>query len=406
MQQKLLCVLFLALAAFLFTRSYTFGAPGTNDFIEYWSAYRIAERGANPYDGPSMLREQRLVGSRTDTPLMMWNPPWILVLLSPILRLPFEEAARAFAALGVLCWMGSVILVQRTLAPETQVERHPVSPTFILASLIFFPAWTSLFLGQISLLLLLFVSAGFLAWKNGRYGLAGFAFAFCSLKPHLIYLPALLFVWSSLRERRFIGILTGLVTAGLLVCSAWVLFPEAFAFWRAMISGETEILGAVHPKSWQVATLVGEVRLLLSDSANVTPLWPMVIIPGVTAVLTLGYLVRRREISLERAFPPLLALSVFTSPYGWIFDHSLTLPLQLATARDALELPRAQRAVALALIVGANLATLFLQIRVIRFHHEYWWFPAAMLFVWWIVAKLRRAQYSSRSSRPLPEGGS
>src|SRR5215510_4874662 len=59
------------------TRNLT--AP-VDDFIEYWSASRLLLAGNNPYSTAELSVLQRpFTGS--ETPLIMWNPPWTLSLL-------------------------------------------------------------------------------------------------------------------------------------------------------------------------------------------------------------------------------------------------------------------------------------------------------------------------------------
>ena len=114
----LLTVAVLAIALGDWWGSYRYGAPGTGDFIEYWSAGRLLLRGENPYDTERLsllqreqgvpvlpknyLAAQVIVGNTPPAtnlwwcaeyirarPVIMWNPPWLLVWLFPLFLFPF-----------------------------------------------------------------------------------------------------------------------------------------------------------------------------------------------------------------------------------------------------------------------------------------------------------------------------
>ena len=91
-----------------------FGSPGTIDFIQYWSAFRAVMDGANPYD-PEVLRGVQLLvghdGAVAVLPIMMWTPPWILVVLSPILWVGFSTAALLWICCNIAMVGASGLLV-------------------------------------------------------------------------------------------------------------------------------------------------------------------------------------------------------------------------------------------------------------------------------------------------------
>src|SRR5262245_2694716 len=87
-----LCVTVLVVLAFQLGRlgeGYAYGSPGTDDFIEYWTAGQLLRAGENPYDFKRLHELQLQLGSPHDFPIIMWNPPWLLVWIYPVLLLDF-----------------------------------------------------------------------------------------------------------------------------------------------------------------------------------------------------------------------------------------------------------------------------------------------------------------------------
>src|SRR5215471_2686853 len=68
---------------------------GENDFVEYWAAYRLYREGRDMYDPAAVLEKERTAGWKEESPLMMWNPPWILPLIAPVGEADFDTAGAA-----------------------------------------------------------------------------------------------------------------------------------------------------------------------------------------------------------------------------------------------------------------------------------------------------------------------
>ena len=85
-------------------------ARGNGDLVEYWAAGAQLVHHQNPYDIPSDLRLESFAGADFSSPLVIFNPPFILPLLAP-LGLMSAKAASEFwltlnlAALGVSLWL-------------------------------------------------------------------------------------------------------------------------------------------------------------------------------------------------------------------------------------------------------------------------------------------------------------
>ena len=67
---------------------------GKVDFRAYWSASYLLVRSENFSDPTRLFQvEQTVTDYQADSPLMTWNPPWLLVLLIPFTFVPFSQAS-------------------------------------------------------------------------------------------------------------------------------------------------------------------------------------------------------------------------------------------------------------------------------------------------------------------------
>src|SRR5689334_13988397 len=80
-------------------------AFGTRDFIQYWSAFQLWQSGANPFDALQVLRLQERTAFPGPIPVLMWNPPWLLTILSPILNRSFQSAAQLWVICNALLFL-------------------------------------------------------------------------------------------------------------------------------------------------------------------------------------------------------------------------------------------------------------------------------------------------------------
>ena len=132
---------------------YRYGLTGTCDWVEYWSAARLLWSGQDPYDPDAMLRIQRSVGSELLGPILMWNPPWLLLRLSPVLFPPFPVSALAWVGLNIALLLAGALLARGAIPAGTRLEPRA--------------AWLA----------------------------AGLFLALTSVKPHVVYLLWIVAAW-------------------------------------------------------------------------------------------------------------------------------------------------------------------------------------------------------------------
>ncbi|NDC36940.1 MAG: hypothetical protein EBZ48_02685 [Proteobacteria bacterium] len=89
--------------------------PQSTDFLQYWTAFQLVQQGQNPYDPQLMLALQKSLGLTAELPVMMWNPPWLLLLLSPVLHLELSTALAAWRIISLLLSIASCLLLLRSI---------------------------------------------------------------------------------------------------------------------------------------------------------------------------------------------------------------------------------------------------------------------------------------------------
>ncbi|MCB0323690.1 MAG: DUF2029 domain-containing protein [Bdellovibrionales bacterium] len=356
---------------------YRIGSPGTTDFLQYWTAGRLALSGANPFDALAVSRVQQGVGLDGSI-ILMRSPPWTLLWVAPLLLLPFEGAALMWLGLNMLMIVATAIVISRL-----SVYRSPSLLSLGLGTAFFYPLWESLMLGQFSILLMLFIATALFAADRERPFLGGLLLAPLAIKPHLFVLLGVgALVWATTHRRPSI-VLGAVCGFGITLAGTAALSPALMGQWFESLFSATRLAGAVPVREWVTATLPGAVRLLLYRTTGSASLWPLWWCP-VAGLLLLALTLRWRSLPLSWAlfFPPLLCLSVFFAPYGWLFDQAVLLPLQLILL-GRLPLMSCVQKVFTVVGLGAVQAAMLLQaVYTDGGQHAYFWTPAAWLAIW------------------------
>jgi hypothetical protein len=336
-----------------------------------------------------MHQTQLGLGQAADVTIMMWNPPWVPLLISPVLALPFEVSA--------LCWffcnMGLIGLV---VAAIPSVLGYGVQRPWVYGvGALFLPVIDCLKLGQLSL----FHAFGFILFlwcvKNERYFLGGVSALLMSVKPH-IYLTLIipLLFWFRQVGVRNAGlfVLGGAVSMLLAAIAISVIEPRAINWWLQGLSSPELGLGVIPVRLWRTATFATQLRALLTPALGYIPDWPLWVIPClgliVTATAMLGM---SRRIEWSKISPPIICLSFIFASYGWFFDQSVLLVAHFAVLLTALAgggLYR--RIVEIGALLAIQLLILFLEMQPGSAQHHYTWVPLALLLLIWRQDAARR----------------
>jgi hypothetical protein len=360
-----------------------FGSDGTPDFIQYWSAWSLLRRGLNPYDGALMHAVQLEVGQSSGVTTMMWNPPWVPVLLAPVLSLPFQASA--------LCWfvcnLGFIAVIAALTPRALGYAAQP--PWLYGIAVCFLPFIDCLQWGQLSLL----ITAGFVVFLHSarlqNYFTSGLALVLLSIKPHLFLLFAVAGIaWLSglqvpARNRFILGALTGL---SLILCAMLVLSYDCFWWWIDGIRSPATGYGVIPVAQWQTATLASMVRSLLNEKFHIAPLWPLWLFPclGLAGAL-LFFLRHRRSVDWSQLAPPLICLGLLLASYGWLYDQSLLIVCQFfILCRTYASKDQFDRLVGVGGLLLIQVTMVILNLCTIGAQHYYTWVPVAFLGLLWL----------------------
>jgi hypothetical protein len=349
-----------------------------NDFIEYWAAGRVFLDGGDPYNPEAMLKVQQSLGWQSSTPLMMWNPPWTLLLVAPFAAMPFWVARAIWFLLNVVL---SIVAVDRLWS----LYHAPNEWRWIawISVLFFVPTIMVLFIGQVGPLLLAALAGFVLAQNSGRERMAGVAASVLSVKPHLLYLFwFFLLVWS-FRTRRWTTAVFSALSAG--VCSLIVALTN-----RGAVSGYLHSLFSDEgPLRWQTPSLGTAVRIAFSVESRF-----LQVVPSVLGLAAAVWLWRRwrDSFSWPEHLPDVVVLSVVTASFSWTFDWVVLLIPQTALLVRFSKEPRKKWW----LLAGLTLIQvgLFAQLTVIDNYFYTLWLPPvlALLYAAARVSETRMAQ--------------
>jgi hypothetical protein len=326
-------------------RKMEFGSPGTDDFIEYWSAGQLLLQGKNPYDLNELYRIQVSLGLPYESPIVMWNPPWLLLWILPLLLLPFKVAALAWLFLNLVLLLSCGTVIWRLLSPAQPSRRIGVA---LIATTAFVPGLSAIRMGQMSALLLVGVVGFLYGVEKGKPLLAGMFLTLTTIKPHLVYLLWIAVAWWVITERQWKVVVGAGVTTVVSLSALTAISPIWVAAYHRALGSP--------PLYWASATLGSVLRLLIFKN------WPNAqYLPSIVGgLLFVGYLLTKRPRFNWRTAPsPLLLASVATAAYGWTFDQTVLLVpyLQIVAGVVGDELPakvqRKRRVVAALLSIGA-----------------------------------------------------
>lgn len=373
-------VLALAGAAVLAAPLFSWSGPRPADFLQVWSAGRLALAGENPYDGAAMFDLQMANRAPQQYAAMMWVPPWGLAVALPFGALPIGAAQ--------LLWtLGQFALAITAAIWLWRVYGGAPGRAWIPAALAlgFGPLWWQTLVGQYAGLLL-FALAGFVAaHRANRPLIAGACLFFVALKPHLFALLAVGLILDALRTgfaRKVV--LGGALALGAAALAVTALNPALWEWYAASATGSSPYYPALRdwlnptPQSWARSALPGR------------PFWVQFVPLAVAVPVFALYWWRRGGANLwPNALPWVVPVGLLVAPYGsWPSDHTLfLLPLVWVAVRlDATGWAVRARGALVALYAAANVAVVLSLHAGIEPRFYVWMWPAFAGCLWWALA--------------------
>lgn len=353
-----------------------------NDFIQYWTAFQLLIAGENPYDPEKLWQLQQLQGLVAPPVIFMWNPPWLLVLLAPILILPFALASELWQVCQGIFIFSSLLLSSKIFNLDKKS-----SFGIVLLGLIFYPMWEALLIGQISNLLLFALCLAFYLISRGKDFSAGLFLSVLFVKPHLFLLVFLALAIWTLQSGRTKWICGLCVSFSLQIVAVLSLSSQVLLQWYQSMHLESSAL-LITRQEWMTATVATWLRVAVRTSLNRDVLffpWIVALVGLVGGVTRLT--IRKKPIIWNKDLAWILSLSLLLAPYGWLFDFSLLLPVYLFSLTM---LRNREKSFALVLLIC---------IQVTIFLCAAWWLPAQHHYAWVPLVMLLFAVFSEKEKQ-------
>ena len=356
-------------------------AFGSIDFVQYWSAYQLLIIGVDPYDPQQTLAVQCGVGLHCQYPRITYTPPWLWLLMSPVLMLPFRTAVAVWSQVSV-----ALVIASATLFAAAYRLRAGGTLLTVATLLLSFPLLIDLLFGQLSAVLMFGAACLFLGRLRHIAPLEGIGLVLLSAKPHL-FVPLFVGVAiGDLRNRRWrVAVWTALLLLPLVV-TAELLSPRAVVDWLTHLLSPRTDLSVKAATDWATDAPAAALARALSRG-NVTPLrWPLLVAPllGVLVAIVTSWRIRDQG-SWKILFPLLLWLGFFLAPFAWFSDFATLALVQAAAVAQLYAVGARRYAVTVGVIgIACHLGAQRLESRdTLHFGlDEMFWFPAVSLILW------------------------
>jgi hypothetical protein len=290
---------------------------GYSDFAIFYCAGKIVNLGLGRhlYDERVQYEVQPSFAPRVSIrkgPLPYNHPPFEALLFAPLARFPYFIA--------FLCWdflnLAVLVALPLILRPHVALLESASAFWFVLASLAFFPIWTSLIQGQDAVLFLLLMTVAYVALKRTAEFDAGCWLGLCVFRFHLI-LPLMLVFLLRRKLKTVLGF--ALVSAVLgLISVAVVGWHEAMAYPRYLWQIESLAGGqAIFPR--EMPNLRGLLVTALSSHLSQTAIGGLVAMCSL-ALLYFVSLKWKPGADIDLPCSLCLVSSVLTNYHSYIYD--------------------------------------------------------------------------------------
>ena len=310
---QIICLIAIILFLMLFLKAHYNQWATTElgkDFTAYWSSAHLLINGENPYKADQILALQTSVGWKDKTPLVMYNPPWVLTFIIPFASENYPLTKFLWFLFIFACTLICSIWLWQFYG-GTNANQH-----WSLLIYTYMPLCFCLVKGQIVPIILLGL-VGFLHFeKQKKWFLAGVFVCFLAIKPQDTYLFLIaLLLWIIYKKQW--GILLGAACATIFLTAIPLLYnPNIFFQYY------TEILTNSAHYYWETPTLGYWLRSLLGKEKYFLQYFPTIV--GTIWLFYHWYRNYAKWAWAEQT-PILLFVSLMTTFYVWNNDYLLLI---------------------------------------------------------------------------------
>lgn len=322
-----------------------------------------------------MLAIQQPIEPGLNVPLMMWNPPWLPLVMSPALAFSYETGKVLWLASSLAMFCLAVALVRPQSNYLDNLKEHTAAIYLLMLAV---PAIECLRLGQLGFFLLFFEAATIYFTVRGSFTLAGVSFAFLSAKPH-IFLFFGLAILIAIGKKHLMSFFSGIIITLLILWSAAsVIAPSSPSQWLTAVNADYQMITPA--ALWKTSSLASAIRELISNQLgefSMTAARRIIWLPPIVAGLILVLAYRKLQSAKFLQLNKLHFWSCFSAavaPFLWHFDFLILLPSIVFIAGSSKRLNSPQIATILlaqpALIISMHISGNFIGA---------WWFPWLLL---------------------------
>jgi hypothetical protein len=298
-------------------------------YPRWWGAHELLLHGRDPYS-PEISREiqagyygRMLDPARPGDPKDEQGfayPVYVVFLLAPTLHWPFPVVQRCFV---ILLWVITAASVPLWLHALRWNPSNWLTAILVILTLGSLPVVQGIKLQQLTLLVAGMLAGAAAALVSGYFVLAGFLLALCTIKPQLVWLPALWLLLWTLRNWRtrqrlawsFAATLLVLVSGAEWTSSGWI------TRFRAAIENYHRYTHNVSVPGWLLGPIGGDIAAVALLMLLGWLCWPFLAdsedSPGFGAVLAM-----------------VMALTVVVVPMFAPYNQVLLLPPVLVLCRS------------------------------------------------------------------------
>lgn len=301
------------------------------DFLQFPIVARLIANGRSSdlYNDRALADGISQIAGQTTVQLKYFYGPQVALPFLSMARLSFLTAAEIWAALSLLIYFWCVYFLARSCGP---IGDH--AGLVLLSAIAFPPVFHFFVRGQLSALLLLFVTAAYLALRAERKWLAGIALGFLVFKPQFFVPIAVVLLLS-----KAWGLFANLsISASAQLAVAYLYFGR-----EVMRQYFTMLLhSASDPRSTELSLSSFQMHSLQSFWELLTP-WPraiwMLYFLSCLVVIASATTIWKSPSPLSLRFSVLILAAVLINPHIYIYDLLVLAPLFMLLAHWLVENP-------------------------------------------------------------------